>query len=78
MKKYIKSPFDYLFHLDLAPHPVLAFILVKHHAECRVGHFDPMGRNLFEVMVKVSRTTPIEEIKRLANQMLHYTGYMEG
>lgn len=78
IQKFIKTPFDYLFHLDLTTNPVLAAILVKHHAKCRVGHFDPMYKNLFEIMVKVSRTTPIEDIKRLANQMLYYTGCMEG
>ncbi|MGI2298887.1 DUF6913 domain-containing protein [Candidatus Cardinium hertigii] len=78
IQKFIKSSFDYLFYLDLTVHPVLASILVHHHAKCRVGHFDSMCRNFFEVMVKVNRTTPIEDIKRLASQMLHYTGCMEG
>ncbi|MGI2261933.1 DUF6913 domain-containing protein [Candidatus Cardinium hertigii] len=78
IQKFIKTSFDYLFYLDLTIHPVLASVLVQHHAKCRVGHFDPTSRNFFEVMVQVNRTTPVEDIKRLASQMLHYTGCMEG
>ncbi|WP_419241578.1 DUF6913 domain-containing protein [Cardinium endosymbiont of Nabis limbatus] len=77
IKKFIETSFDYLFYLDLSSHPLLDCIIAKHQAKCRVGHFDPMRKNLFEVMVKVSRTTPVEDVKRLANQMLHYTGCME-
>lgn len=78
VRKFIGTSFDYLFHLDLTTNPVLDCIVAKHHAKCRVGHFDPMRKNIFEVMVKVSRTTPIEDSKRLASQMLHYTECMEG
>ena len=78
IKKFIETSFDYLFHLDLTTNPVLDCMVAQHHAKCRVGHFDPMRKHLFEVMVKVSRTTPIEDIKRLASQMLYYTGCMEG
>lgn len=77
IKKFIETSFDYLFHLDLHTNSVLDCIVAKHDTKCRVGHFDPMRKNLFEVMVKVSRTTPVEDIKRLASQMLHYTGCME-
>ncbi len=78
IKRFIETSFDYLFHLDLTTNPVLDCMLAKHHAKCRVGHFDPMRKNLFEVMVKVNRTTSVEDIKRLTSQMLHYTGCMEG
>ncbi|WP_114910360.1 DUF6913 domain-containing protein [Cardinium endosymbiont of Sogatella furcifera] len=78
IKKFIETPFDYLFQLDLTTNSVLDCLVAKQRAKCRVGHFDPMRKNLFEVMVKVSRTVPIEDTKRLASQMLHYTGCMEG
>ncbi|WP_243517904.1 MULTISPECIES: hypothetical protein [unclassified Candidatus Cardinium] len=78
IKKFVETPFDYLFHLDLSTNSVLDCIVAKHQAKCRVGHFEATRRNLFEVMVKVSRTTPIEDIKRLAKQMLHYTECMAG
>ncbi|WP_342265560.1 DUF6913 domain-containing protein [Cardinium endosymbiont of Philonthus spinipes] len=78
IKKFIETPFDYMFHVDLTTNPLLDYIVAKHPAKCRVGHFDPMRKNLFEVMVKVSRTAPVEDMKRLAGQMLHYTGCMEG
>lgn len=78
IKKFTETSFDYLFHLDLTTNPVLDCLVAKHQAKCRVGHFDPTRKNLFEVMVKVNRTTPSEDIKRLASQMLHYTGCMEG
>lgn len=77
VKKFIETSFDYLFHVDLDSNPVLDYIVAKNKAKCRVGHFDPLRRNLFEVMVKVSRTRPIEDAKRLTSQILHYTGCME-
>lgn len=77
VKKFIETSFDYLFYLDLHTNPILDYIAVKHHAKCRVGPFDPISKSLFEVMVKVSQTTPIEDIKKLASQMLHYTSCME-
>ena len=76
VKKFIDTPFDYLFHVDLETNPILDFIVTKSQAKCRVGYFDSLRKNLFEVMVKVSCVNNIEDIKRLTNQMLHYTGCM--
>nr|WP_123663517.1 hypothetical protein [Candidatus Cardinium hertigii] len=77
IQKFIDVSFDYLFHVDMETNPVLDYIIAHNRAKCRVGHFDPMRRSLFEVMVKVRRTIPIEDMKRLTHQMLHYTGCME-
>lgn len=77
VKKFIDTPFDYLFHVDLNTNPIVDCIIAKNQAKCRVGHFDPIRKNLFEVMVKVSKTTPMEDVKKLSSQMLHYTGCME-
>ncbi|TDG94778.1 DUF6913 domain-containing protein [Cardinium endosymbiont of Culicoides punctatus] len=77
VKKFIDTPFDYLFHIDLNTNPILDYIIAKNAAKCRVGHFDASRKNLFEVMVKINTTTPIEDVKRLSIQMLHYTKCME-
>jgi len=75
--KFIHTPFDYLFHIDLETNPFLDYIIAKSKAKCRVGYFDTDRKNLFEVMVKVSRVDPSEDIKKLTQQMLHYAGCME-
>ncbi|WP_162534213.1 DUF6913 domain-containing protein [Candidatus Cardinium hertigii] len=77
VRTFIKMPFDYLFHVDMDANALLDYIVANNQAKCRVGHFDSSRKHLFEVMVKVKQTNPIDNIKRLASQMLHYTGCME-
>ena len=77
IQKFIDTPFDYLFHIDLDSNPILDFIVAKSNAKCRIGYFDTGRKNLFEVMVKVNRVDTIEDIKKLTAQILHYTECME-
>ena len=77
VEKFLNTSFDYLFHVDIDSNPILDYLIAHNHSKCRVGNFDPMRRSLFEVMVKVTQTMAMEDIKRLTSQMLHYTGCME-
>lgn len=74
VQRFIVTPFDYLFHVDITTNALLDYILLNHPAKCRIGHFSHSRRGLFELMIKLGQmTTPVEDIKRLTKQMLHYT-----
>ncbi len=72
-KTFIKTPFDYLYHVDLAGDPVLDYLLARSHAKCRVGHYNAERTDLFEIMVSLKEGANSSDIGNLASQMIRYT-----
>jgi len=72
-KKFINTPFDYLYQVDLKSYPAMDYLLAKSHAKCRVGYYDTARINLFEIMVTFSQETGRNEINDLITQMIHFT-----
>jgi hypothetical protein len=77
LASFIDTPFDYLYHIDLASNPILDYLLVKCKAKCRVGNFDINRAHLFEIMVKFEPKTDIYALHSLAKEMLYYTQLLE-
>lgn len=73
VRDFLNTPFDYLYYLDLAHHPVVDYLLAKCNAKCRVGKFDVMKADLFEVMIKLETQANSYELNRWIEIILHYT-----
>lgn len=72
-RAFIHTPFDYLYQVDLTAHPVLDYLLARSQAKCRVGYYDTVRTNLFEMMVSFDKQPDSHEINDLTAQMLYYT-----
>jgi hypothetical protein len=69
---FVNTPFDYLFQVDLVGHPMLDYLLAKSQAKCRIGYYDTLRTNLFEMMVTLNKKPDGNEIDDLTAQMIHY------
>lgn len=71
-KAFINTPFDYLFQVDLVDHPIINYLLAKSKAKCRVGYYDTVRTDLFELMVTFNKRPDSNDIDALTTQMIHY------
>ncbi|MEM7055660.1 MAG: hypothetical protein AAF392_02140 [Bacteroidota bacterium] len=74
---FLRTPFDYLYHVDLVSNPMLDYALAKCRAKCRVGKFDATRASLFEIMVKLESKSDSYALDGLAGKMLYYTQLLE-
>lgn len=70
VKKFIKTPFDYLYSLNYSPFLPFEYILASSHAKCRVGRHYPGGEKLLDMMIDLKDGT--DNLPKLLEQILHY------
>jgi len=69
VRRFIETPFDYLFHVDMEPNAYAEYVMAKSAALCRVGYYRERKNIAYEMMVK----TKEHNIEELINQLYHYT-----
>ena len=67
--RFVKQPFDYLFHLDEKPSKIIQGILAQSNAKCRVGKYDSSNGYYYEFMINT-------EDKDYLQQMYDYTSIL--
>ena len=67
-EKFIQTPFDYLFYIDLRPNPIMLNLLANSKAHCRVGKFLDSQQAYLELMIEQNGTN-----KGLIETMYNYT-----
>jgi len=67
-RKFMDTPFDYLFYIDDQPNPLVLNLLAQSRAHCRVGRYNQGFEPYFEMMIS-SQGTP----KGLIDNMYKYT-----
>ncbi|MBX2894223.1 MAG: hypothetical protein KF763_02180 [Cyclobacteriaceae bacterium] len=67
-EKFIQTPFDYLFYIDLQPNPIMLNLLANSKANCRVGKFLDSQQPYLELMIEQNGTN-----KGLIETMYNYT-----
>jgi len=50
--QFSDSPFDFLFYIDLTPHPLILHLLARSKAKCRVGRFFEDGKSYLDLMIE--------------------------
>jgi hypothetical protein len=66
--QFSETPFDYLFHIDKEPNPLVLNLLARSKAHCRVGRYHENQSPYFELMIEQNGTT-----KGLIETMYKYT-----
>jgi hypothetical protein len=71
---FVKSSFDYLYHLDLISDAVLDYVVAKCTAHCKIGNYLAGREALFELMFK-DLVQPDKEVSfdSLIGKMFNYT-----
>jgi hypothetical protein len=74
LNSFLKSPFAYLYHLDLVSDVVLDYIVAKCIAHCKIGNYLAGREALFELMFK-DLAQPEEKVffDSLISKMFSYT-----
>lgn len=67
--RFIKAPFDYLFHLDFESNELLKNILIQTNAKCRIGVHDEEHTSFYELMIGINKSSGISNF---ADQMIKY------
>ncbi|MBX2917033.1 MAG: hypothetical protein KF856_17315 [Cyclobacteriaceae bacterium] len=67
-EKFIQTPFDYLFYIDLRPNPIMLNVLANSKAHCRVGKFMDSQQAYLELMIEQNGTN-----KGLIETIYNYT-----
>ncbi|MBX2898745.1 MAG: hypothetical protein KF775_03800 [Cyclobacteriaceae bacterium] len=67
-EKFIQTPFDYLYYIDMRPNPILLHLLARCKAHCRIGRFSENKSDFFEMMIEQNGTH-----KGLIETMYNYT-----
>ena len=67
---FINESFDYLYCVDLDPGNLVAHIMARSKAKCRIGIYSETYKNYFEMMInpKNERT-----VKKLIEEMYHFS-----
>lgn len=50
--QFAEAPFDFLFCIDLTPHPLILHLLARSKAKCRVGRFFDEGKLYLDLMIE--------------------------
>ena len=66
--KFAETPFDYLFHVDQQPNPLVQYLLSSCKAHCRIGRYHENDCGFYELMIEQNGTT-----KGLIDSMYKYT-----
>ena len=69
VREFINTEFDYLFCLHTEPFLPFDYILLRSHARCRVGRYEPGSPSYYDLMIEVPEGTLL---KPLIEQMLTY------
>jgi hypothetical protein len=69
--KFAETPFDYLFCVDKESNPLILHLLARSKAHCRVGKFNEMESQFFELMIEQNGTN-----KGLIETMYNYTSQL--
>lgn len=67
-RKFMDTPFDYLFYIDETPNPLVLNLLAQSRAHCRVGRYNEGFEPFFELMINAQGTA-----KGLIDNMFKYT-----
>jgi len=69
VQRFIKAPFDYLFHLDFESNELLKNILIQTNAKCRIGVHNEEHTGYYELMIGINKSSGISNF---ADQMMKY------
>ena len=72
--RFLKEPFDYLFHLDFELSDITRSLLSKCHAQYRVGFHTDEGENFYELMIGINKSAGLNNF---ASQMLKYVNALK-
>ena len=67
--KFMRTPLDYLFHLDFTLNEITQSILAKSKAKCRIGIHSEQGQDYYEMMIGINKNAGFSNF---AGQMLKY------
>ncbi len=67
-RRFMETPFDYLFYIDDTPNPLVLNLLAQSRAHCRVGRYNEGFEPFFELMISGQGTH-----KGLIDNMYKYT-----
>ncbi|MEL7147010.1 MAG: hypothetical protein AAFO69_11615 [Bacteroidota bacterium] len=68
VSKFVNDPFDYLIHLNMEASDLVDNILAESKARCRVGKYQELKKDYYELMISPEKDT----IKKLIEQIFHY------
>lgn len=68
VEKFIKTNFDYLFHIDLTSNPLMQYVLALSKAHCRIGKYDEAATPFYELMIETNGS-----LQGLLDNMYNYT-----
>ena len=60
--RFVKQPFDYLFHLDDKPSIVIQGVLAQSIAKCRIGKYDKSNSSYYEFMINTEEKDYLQEM----------------
>ncbi len=69
VQRFVKIPFEYLFHLDFESNEILKNILIQTNAKCRIGVHNEEHTGYYELMIGINKSSGISNF---ADQMIKY------
>ncbi len=72
--QFLKSRFDYLFHLDFEPSEITGSLLINSKAKCRIGLHVDESEGLYELMIGINKSAGLDN---LIEQMLLYVNALK-
>lgn len=67
-EKFVETPFDYLFYIDMEANPLILNLLARSKAHCRIGRYNESHSPFFEMMIEQNGTN-----RGLIETMYNYT-----
>jgi hypothetical protein len=71
-EKFVQTPFDLLYYLDITPNPLILNLIAKSKARCRVGKYWTESHLFLEMMIESKPDT-----KSLIENMYKYTKWLK-